>query len=936
MILDYNYDKNKKSLYLSYINDDGKKKVLDFNVNKFKTYSYKMDGEYDTWDGHKASLSYTYNPSNFDIKRFILDLPEKYKRLISKRVFPKVYTFDIETEISDKFPDPALAEQKITTISICSPECNTIVLGTRVVSEDDKKWMSKSFDEYVRTTQFFNTLGLEKPTFKYITFTSEKEMLEYFLKNIVAKVPILTGWNSILFDWQYIVNRIRDQYPQLSIKLSSCIGSCNVKSYSNWKNERIKLPMPCHTLILDMIDVIGEDRVVLPIKESMTLDYIAYESLGVNKIKYDGTLQDLYENDYNKYVFYNAIDSFLVQLINYRFKTLNVFYLYSLYCTEKIGSCFSKVLLTEALTFNYFYKNNLKIVWEEHHPVKSKLLGAYVRVPTPGIHNFVCCNDFASLYPSTIITCNISFENLIGVCYDEEKLKPYRDNPDKYTVICSSVYTNDDEKKLIGTFIDEEKLKPYRNNPDYFVSVYGHVYKNDKDYAFRSIQKELKVERNKSKYLAKKLDAQCVRDIELVLKNRKVGDEQYEDSIIKALKNNNIYNINSPQDWKNASKEELESYKKELNSYIEYLTIDEQSKKLMGNSMYGGTSKESFFWYNMELANDITGESKNLIHMMENHLPNYMKNEWPKMNELHDKLGIKLNNDFCNKILNNGDDSFINIIYGDSCEGNTLISTVEGNIPIEKLFDDASIVYYDRGKEFAISDVIIKNFNGNEIINSNIKYIIRHKTNKSKWEITDSNNNTIRVTGDHSMIIWKGGEMTTCKPNEISVGEELITMNGVSKVTKVLNIGNFDNDYVYDIEVFTDNANEHNFFGNNILIHNTDSVIGSSIIKTDKGDKTIEELFNENYKNNLFHTHKGHELVSCTNKVLNWDNGLYYAPIKYIMRHKVNKPKWKLKTSSGKEVIVTNDHSMIVFRDGVKMEVKPYEIQPTDKILVVH
>ena len=53
------------------------------------------------------------------------------------------------------------------------------------------------------------------------------------------------------------------------------------------------------------------------------------------------------------------------------------------------------------------------------------------------------------------------------------------------------------------------------------------------------------------------------------------------------------------------------------------------------------------------------------------------------------------------------------------------------------------------------------------------------------------------------------------------------------------------------------------------------------------------------------------------------------------MRHKVTKPKWKLKTKSGKEVIVTNDHSMIVFRDGKKLEVKPYEIQPSDKILVV-
>jgi intein/homing endonuclease len=37
------------------------------------------------------------------------------------------------------------------------------------------------------------------------------------------------------------------------------------------------------------------------------------------------------------------------------------------------------------------------------------------------------------------------------------------------------------------------------------------------------------------------------------------------------------------------------------------------------------------------------------------------------------------------------------------------------------------------------------------------------------------------------------------------------------------------------------------------------------------------------------------------------------------MRHKVKKPKFKIKSKSGKEIIVTGDHSCIVFRDGVQM-----------------
>ena len=44
----------------------------------------------------------------------------------------------------------------------------------------------------------------------------------YFLKNIVAKVPVLAGWNSMLFDWQYVQNRIKGYYPDINLSNASC------------------------------------------------------------------------------------------------------------------------------------------------------------------------------------------------------------------------------------------------------------------------------------------------------------------------------------------------------------------------------------------------------------------------------------------------------------------------------------------------------------------------------------------------------------------------------------------------------------------------------------------------------------------------------------------------------------------------------------------
>jgi hypothetical protein len=118
----------------------------------------------------------------------------------------------------------------------------------------------------------------------------------------------------------------------------------------------------------------------------------------------------------------------------------------------------------------------------------------------------------------------------------------------------------------------------------------------------------------------------------------------------------------------------------------------------------------------------------------------------------------------------------------------------------------------------------------------------------------------------------------------------------------------------------------------------TDSCSYDSIIRTDNGILTIEDWYNKNLVNgSAGETIKGHESVITTDKVLNWSskNDLYYAPVKRIIRHKVSKAKWKLKTKSGKEIIVTNDHSMIVFRDGIQIEVKPSEITKSDKILSI-
>lgn len=710
MILDYNYNQNKKNLSISYINEIGAKQVLNFNVERFKSYYKTPTGKFTNWDGSKCDIRWTERPHLFDLKTYMTELPEQYKKLLRGKTPPKLYTFDIETRTRlnpgdiEEFPEPSEAKYPITNISIVSPECNVLILGTRPLSDGGDKLLQSRFEEYVKKLSYFWELGLPMPKIKYVYFPTEEAMLKYFLEKIVAVVPVLAGWNSILFDWQYIQNRCRFYYPNLYFGICSCIKSMTSKNYTNQKQEKVRLSMPNHTLILDMMDVIENfDMVVMPIKEAMGLDFVASETIGAHKIEYDGSLDELYQNDYDRYVFYNGIDSFLVQLLDKKFKTMQNIYTQALYCDEMIGKCFSKIALSEALFFNYFYSQGIKVVPEEKNPDRGRLLGAYVRKPLPGKWKYICCNDFAALYPSTIRTTNIGPENYIGAFWRDDILDPYRADLSKWIVIGPNVFENKGSidkpelGKFVGKFVDEKRLEPYKKDKNYFVSVNGCVYKNDKDYAFRIIQTELAMNRNKSKYLYKKMDATVMYDVKHYLAGKTVTARTYEDDVIEGIREIG-YEVHQSSDLAQMlSRGILKEFSIKLQDEITYLSSFEQACKLLANSLYGGSSHVAFFWFNMNLANDITGEARNIIHKMEHHIPDFLAKNWPLLTELHKRLGIHVDPTKAARVLEQSIDvteemnpdsayhgkSFATIVYGDTdslyISYDSLVKSIDGS-----------------------------------------------------------------------------------------------------------------------------------------------------------------------------------------------------------------------------------------------------------------
>jgi DNA polymerase elongation subunit (family B) len=124
-----------------------------------------------------------------------------------------------------------------------------------------------------------------------------------------------------------------------------------------------------------------------------------------------------------------------------------------------------------------------------------------------------------------------------------------------------------------------------------------------------------------------------------------------------------------------------------------------------------------------------------------------------------------------------------------------------------------------------------------------------------------------------------------------------------------------------------------------IIYGDTDSCHKDTKLRLHDGREiSFEDFYNENVKNgSAGDTLMGHESVNTNSKVLNWyeSSGLVYEQPKRVIRHKVTKPKWELKTKSGEAVIITNDHSLIVFRDSEKLKIKPQDVKKGDKILKV-
>ena len=138
-----------------------------------------------------------------------------------------------------------------------------------------------------------------------ILFDTEAELLESFI-SLIDDADVLSGWNSEGFDIPYIVNRIQ--------RVLSKSHTRQLCLWDKFPKPKIVTKFGKESGTYELMGRVHLDYLELYRKytyhemHSYSLDAIGEYELDERKIEYEGTLDQLYNNDYEKFIAYNRQD----------------------------------------------------------------------------------------------------------------------------------------------------------------------------------------------------------------------------------------------------------------------------------------------------------------------------------------------------------------------------------------------------------------------------------------------------------------------------------------------------------------------------------------------------------------------------------------------------------------------------------------------------
>ena len=240
---------------------------------------------------------------------------------------------------------------------------------------------------------------------------NEYELIQFMLEDI-QEADIISGWNSEFFDIPYIAERLLlAGGVQLLAKLehSGCLPRREMVNRFGSEEPIYKFTGRSH---LDYMKLF--QKFTFEGRTSYALGNILQEEVGVGKLEFDGSLEDLYKFNFPTFVAYNFRDvDGLVQLDS-KFKFIALANQMAHENTVGFDAVLGTVAYVETGITNHAHNVLGKIVHDKVISQNEKVEGAVVMSPWIGLHEYIGSVDLNSLYPNTIRSINISPEMIIG------------------------------------------------------------------------------------------------------------------------------------------------------------------------------------------------------------------------------------------------------------------------------------------------------------------------------------------------------------------------------------------------------------------------------------------------------------------------------------------------------------------------------------------
>jgi len=520
--------------------------------------------------------------------------------------------------------------------------------------------------------------------FEIYYYTSESKLLLAYLELIRIQNPdIITGWNIEYFDLPYIYTRIcklispfRAQFMSpyaytiekkgvLKVDVNpdkiKFIREDKVKEYI--KQNGVVVGVEENTKIsiagINCIDYMKLYRKNNTSKDGYSLKSVSQDELGKSKVDYDdyGNINGLFEKNLDLFIKYNMEDSNLIMDLENKLGYFKVLCVESaMIGIQNIERSLSTVGPWENLISRKLQDKGLVEIWiKKEDKIKKVKFPAALDLGVESIvgetQNAIINYDFTSLYPTTIMSLNISPETRISITedygeyfhkkqliFDLHKNKDTLILKDKPRKNSKDYFLNPIKQKIndryLGTGIhgegiqDIDKVLLECNNTDFSNYVYGvtSFYSKENLGIIPEIMKEVFDLRVSYKNM--------VSSVERLQKNIITIDEYKKE--IKKLglqdcdENKTILQIVSEA---NRNEKDLEEMKK----FIDKL---QDGLKLFMNSGYGAFGNKYFKYFNIDMATSITISARKIL------------------NELIQRLGSYINDKF------NSPSSFKRVLYG--------------------------------------------------------------------------------------------------------------------------------------------------------------------------------------------------------------------------------------------------------------------------------